>query len=102
MKATSGKRKAASVLLAAALCLGTAAPAWAVVESVGGGSWDHDSSLTGTHSYYTHPTKKHSSAVLGGDHIERRSGTVKAGRTSRADDSHKPWVHPSVYWNIDE
>ena len=56
--------------LAAALALGSVAPAMAVVESVGGGTWNHGltSSPRGVWSNYVHNGKMHSATSIVDSH----------------------------------
>ncbi|MFC2266340.1 MAG: lactococcin 972 family bacteriocin [Peptidiphaga sp.] len=96
---TKRHRGIAAVTLTAAIFFGTAGSAFAAIKRVGGGTWNYGSGWTSAWSYYTHGSRCHSSAVLGGDHSPQRSGPTRPGRTAVAQDSHKPWQTMSTYWN---
>lgn len=88
-------RKVASISLAVGLAVASALPAYAITESVGGGTWVHGTSYTfpttkNVWSNYVHSTKNHSSTAICGSHI------VKATKDPGV------WSYATAHCNINQ
>jgi len=76
------KKMAIGVGAALALSITAAAPAFATVVNVGGGTWNYGTSVTGSSKYvwsnYVHPTKYHSStAIIGPQNVKKFADKTK-------------------------
>jgi len=85
-----------------ALAVATAAPAFATVVNVGGGTWNYGTSYsfpstTNVWSHYVHPSKYHSATAIGGSNNVKRY--ANAGMWANADTQCNVLQSTAVYWN---
>lgn len=81
---------------AGAAVLGAAAPAYAAVVAVGGGTWDYGSNGTKAWSKYHHPSVCHGSSVQGEELV--RSLDMPAGQWAMAWTYDRLWRTEKSYW----
>lgn len=88
-------------LTSAAMVLGAAAPALAVVDYVGGGTWNYGVNNNGGEvwSNYHHPNNNHRSSVINGYGEYRSSGCVGKGVWSYASLRAHPDDTDYAYWS---
>lgn len=97
------KRMALGVGAAIALSIGLAAPAFATVVNVGGGTWNYGTSVTGDQKYvwsnYVHPTKYHSStAIIGSKNVKKfANATVWSNANATDNKSNTGYTYYATY-----
>ena len=83
-------------LAAGAAVLGIAAPAYAQVISIGGGTWDFGENGSTVWSHYYHGSACHGSSVY--TNVVKRSPDTAAGSWARISAAARPWQVDSSYW----
>ncbi len=97
---SSLKRKAASLVLAGAISIGSAAVAMAATAyPAQGGRWDYGLSGTTYFSNYWHPSANHGSSVIVNG-VLNRSACSAPNVTSTASRFAWPWYSRSAYYRI--
>lgn len=97
------KKMAIGVGAALALSIGAAAPAFATVVNVGGGTWNYGTSVTGSSKYvwsnYVHPTKYQSStAIIGSKNVKKfANATVWSNANATDSSSYTGYTYWSTY-----
>lgn len=85
-----------SAATATALVLGGATAASAVIDYVGGGTWQHGNNDITVWSYYLHPSRCHGSSVQG---VEFKSMTAPATQWSAVSTQARWWAMDYSYWS---
>ena len=92
----SATKKIALSIAAGVAVLGAAAPAYAVIKEVGGGTWDYGTNNTTVWSYYYHGSVCHGSSVE--THVIKRSPNTAGGAWARVTDRDRPLAVDKSYW----
>ena len=97
------KKFVKSIVAAAAITVAAAAPALAVTESVGGGTWNHGyqknafNNSSDVYSNYYHPRNHHTGTSICGS--QNRTGSAGAGAWANSSASCSYFDSTAAYWN---